>query len=160
MTHIVEAEIDVALKGELEGIEREIRNVDFRLFLQERVVPSIIEGERSAFIQQREPGGNPWAPLSPVTIKKKGHSRILFETGKLERSLIEVGSEGNITQVNESSLVFGTSIDYASELVSGRSNMPGRPMVGMNDEQIEDIADSLADYLAEQFMAGSEEPNT
>lgn len=38
------------------------------------------------FQEQVDPLGNPWRPLRPATITRKGHDRILYETGETASS--------------------------------------------------------------------------
>jgi phage virion morphogenesis protein len=61
---------------------------------------------RERFETQRDPEGEPWAPISDATAKRKGNDRILQDTGRLE---------GSITyEVAPLSLTQGTNLEYAA----------------------------------------------
>lgn len=47
----------------------------------------LVASTHRGFQEERAPDGTPWAPLSPVTIARKGHARILFHTGRLAGSI-------------------------------------------------------------------------
>ena len=111
----------------------------------------LAEGERAAFAGQREPGGAPWDELSPVTVKKKGHSRILFESGALEASLVTVGGPGNIHAVSSRGSLFGTSDEKSIFHTLGGGRLPKRDHVGTNDEDVDRLAEMVADHVVENL---------
>ncbi len=112
----------------------------------------LAQGEAEAFDQQREPGGTPWEPLKPSTIAKKGHSRILYETGTLMASLATVGGPGNISDIYDHGSAFGTDVEYAGFHQTGTSRMPARPPVGTNDETVDGFAEKIADFVVDQLQ--------
>ncbi len=73
---------------------------------------------RFMFLSQTDPYGNPWASLSPVTVAKKGHSRILYENGDLMAGTICVPLPGAGLKI-----LIGPK-GYYHQI--GRSNMPAR----------------------------------
>lgn len=125
-------------------IERVVGDMDYS-FVLEQSLEDIAAGEKEAFDAGTAPGGGPWAPLAPSTIKRKGHAVILYETGDLERSLVEVDGPGNIAEASARGLVFGTDIEYALFHDTGTSRMPQRQPVGVSEETIDKIANRVAD---------------
>jgi phage gpG-like protein len=101
--------------------------------------------EMAAFGGSHEPGGAPWAELAPSTVKRKGHGKILYESGDLMASLIEVGGPGNISEVSDHGSIYGTSVLYAIFHDQGTSRMPARPPVGINQEAVDKLADMVAE---------------
>lgn len=83
---------------------------------------------QTQFAQQQDPYGKAWAKLSPYTIHKKGHSSILFETGKLAASTIAVPMSGagvELRSVDYGNFhQFGTKYMVAREILPGRDELP------------------------------------
>ncbi len=109
------------------------------------------KGEQAAFDGQRSPGGDSWAALSPVTVKRKGHSTILFETGALKASLVTVGGAGNISTVADRGSIFGTSDEKSLWHTLGTSKMPKREHVGTNAETVDKLAITIADFAVKKL---------
>jgi len=139
------------LGGIFLDIEQRFNGLDYTEPLTE-FQETIAKGEQAAFDGQREPGGSPWAPLSPVTVAKKGHSTILFETGALKASLVTVGGPNNINAVASRGSLFGTSDEKALFHTEGTSRMPARPPVGTNDEDVDGLTESLADHAVDGLI--------
>lgn len=147
MTHVnVEQVADLPYL--MRDIEDSVRDANYQPILQD-FQQDIAEGEKAAFDGQHEPGGAAWAPLRPSTIARKGHNRILFETGALMTSLVSLGGPGNINATTERSLLFGTDIPYAIFHDQGTSRMPARPPVGMSEETLDKLCNKIADATVE-----------
>lgn len=107
--------------------------------------------------------GNPFAPLSPVTIKrkKKNKDKILIESGDLSRELayqlvnggtgLEFGSDRKYAAVHQ----FG-----AKQGAFGRTkrngpipwgNIPARPFIGLTAQDEDEILDNLAHFIDDQL---------
>jgi len=111
----------------------------------------IADGEKAAFDSGSSPGGEPWTPNAPSTIEKKGHGIVLFETGALEQSLVEVGAENNIHETSHRGLLFGTELPYSIFNQEGTSRIPARPHVGMNEQLVDAITEEIAEFTVEQL---------
>lgn len=59
-----------------EGIDRQFHAIDWTNELRAEL-DFIADQEKSVFDSSASPGGEPWAPNAPRTIKEKGHSQIL-----------------------------------------------------------------------------------
>lgn len=121
------------------------------------LVPIIQNGERSIFLEERSPGGNPWAPLAASTIARKGFSKILVETGRLFESLTTPGGTTDThweTSEDPIVLVFGTKVEYAQFHQTGTRRMPARPAVGLTQAATDGIVATVADAAAAR-IAGS-----
>ena len=139
--------------GVLLDTEMRAQNVNYAEEL-EAFLPVIAAGEAMAFASQSTPDGSPWAPLAPSTVAKKGHSRILFESGALEASLVNVGGPGNINATACRGLLFGTDVEYAIFHQQGTARMPARPAVGMSEETVDKLAETIADATVEKMKFG------
>jgi len=80
------------------------------------------------FAQGQDPYGKGWTKLAPSTIQKKGHSSILFETGKLAASTIAVPMSGAGIELRSIDYgqfhQFGTKYMVAREVFPAREELP------------------------------------
>jgi len=120
----------------------------------QEVIDVLQEMERGFFASSAGPDGEPWAPLRPYTVKKKGHGIILRETYELEASLIGV-SATSVRNIDGKNLEFGTNRPWAWVHQDGQGRIPQRMMVGVSDEGMQDVLDVVAD-AAVMMMFGSE----
>lgn len=136
--------INAPIRSIIFDIQQSLSNADY----SEDLTPMlnvVADQEKEMFSGQHDSNGNPWAPLKPSTIKRKGHSRILFDKGELESSLITVGGPNNIASTDRTSLIYGTSDKKAGFHMDGTDRMPARPPVGLSDETIDKITNTVAD---------------
>lgn len=116
------------------------------------VIDILQEMERGFFASSSGPDGQAWAPLSPVTVKKKGHSIILRESYEMMAGLTGT-SATSVRETNPTMLEFGTSRNWAWVHQEGSSRIPQRMMVGMTDEGTDDVLEVVAD-AAVRMMFG------
>ena len=118
-------------------------------------------------------GGRPdkWEPLKPATLlarTRKGKSTIrvkssggrrspvvlatdqpiLQATGTLRNSIISAAAEGHVEKIDRNSLEIGTNLDYARAHNFGvsKNNLPARPYIFFQKEDIENITAFTAAY--------------
>lgn len=109
-----------------------------------------LEESHAGFFQRStDPTGQPWPPLSPVTIAKKGHATILVETTHMRESL-KIGQPDNVIDFGSTGggqvfLTFGTSDRKAGYHQFGTSRIPARPFVGVTEKQPTELAEMIAD---------------
>ena len=115
--------------------------------LMENEVENLMDEHQSYFDQEESPAGVPWEDLKPATVNRKGHSMILFETGKLEDSLTSRTSDTVVDFIDASvqTLIFGTSVEYAHFHMEKSQYRPARPMVGINESYVEALIERIAD---------------
>lgn len=79
---------------------------------------------RDARLSWKEPARRPgpWAPLAPSTIKRKGHDKLLYDTGRLRDSI-------TLGEVTPSSATVGTDAPYAPFHQFGTKKMAARPFI-------------------------------
>lgn len=141
--------IDIAqLEPLFHGLETIVADTDYTQTLTDfhQVTAGV---EMAAFGGEHTPGGEAWAPLAESTVKKKGHDRILYESGDLLASLVEVGGPGNINEASDHGSIYGTEVPYAIFHETGTSRMPARPAIGLNDEAVDILADRVANATIE-----------
>lgn len=120
---------------------------------------ALAENARLRFRGSRGPNGEPWAPLSPVTIarRRQGSSQPLMDTGRLRNS-ITFAEEG------PNAVVVGSNVRYARMQQQGArkgafgrtsrggsipwGDVPGRPYLGVGTDDRRDIVALLTSDLA------------
>lgn len=97
-------------------------------------------------------GSNRWQPLSPITIARKGHDRILFGEGHLMNSINY--------QADKDGVAVGTNLIYAAIHnfggMAGRGHkvkIPARPYLVVQDEDMTEIKAVINDFLMEGLVA-------
>ena len=99
------------------------------------------------FLEMRDAEGGKWEALAPSTIAKKGHSKILVETGALRASLIDE-SASSIREITDegafTGLTFGTS-DHKSMWHQKGEGVPQRQHVGMSSDHVNELTNDIAD---------------
>ncbi len=127
-----------------------VANADYEPVLQD-FQQDLAQGEAEAFQSEHEPGGSPWLPLKPSTMKRKHHAGILFDTGALMASLITVGGPGNVHETNPRGLLFGTDVEYSIFHQEGTAKMPARPHVGTTEDVVDRLMNRIADDVVKQL---------
>ena len=88
------------------------------------------------FQEETGPDGGKWEELRPSTIARKGHDKILFESGDLLDSLTG-RAKGAIRRVSTSgtkvSLRFGSDIPYSKTHQYGTDRLPQRKHIGITE---------------------------
>lgn len=146
--------------GQLEGIIKDIAT-DFRA-IRYRDILGVFSDELESthdeyFNQDQNPGGRPWAPLAPSTVRRKGHDTILEETGRLRQSLTQKSSDAIRSvweQAHDQGLVFGTEVPYTIFHQEGTTNMPDRKPVGVNRKKADEWAQRVADDTVRKLAEG------
>lgn len=143
--------IDIGQFGSLfEDIQQQIETTDF-FPVMHAAIQLIADGEKAAFNAGHGPNGEEWAPNAESTKRRKGHGIVLFETGALEKSLVEVDGPGNINDAGSRELIFGTNVSYSLFNEFGTSRIPARPHVGISDQLIDALTEEIADYTVSQL---------
>jgi phage gpG-like protein len=131
-------------------LQTAFQDIDYKPLL-ETFMPQLAEYEAGMFAGEYDSNLNDWAPLKKSTIDRKGHDRILVETGALRESLVHIGGAGNIHEVFDHGLTFGTDVEYAHFHQDGTSRMPARPPVGISEETLDKFCDQIANHVVENL---------
>lgn len=117
--------------------------------IQGIIAPSLVQH----FIEE----GPGWAPLAESTIRKKGHDRILFETGTLMR----ISGQLNAWTINggylsEDSTAMASldnlgDADYGVYHQTGTIKMVARPWADIDEQTEDEISEVFAAYIAERM---------
>lgn len=117
-----------------------------------------LSGAQQRFVDQRDPQGQPWQALSPVTLarrRKAGRgAQILRDTGVLMNSL-SYKTAGNTVTVFTADIRAGTHQYGAKKGQYGRSkrgpipwgDIPARPFLGLNQSDNDAVLEALQGYL-------------
>jgi phage virion morphogenesis protein len=103
---------------------------------------------RDRWKRQEAPDGTPWdrEPLSPQYLqskrkkKSRGRKKILVLDGYLRKGLRY--------KAKKSGLIFGTKSVYAATHQFGRGEIPARPFLGLDNEDISYILNTASDFLS------------
>lgn len=159
-TQTIEVEpdgIQATLEDIFKDVQDQFKDIDYTPVLQ-GYMTELETAHVDYFMEEHDPVGKAWKPLSPRTIARKGHDQILFETGALMNSpggqtadsIKLVFREGDGTY-----LVFGTGVEYAHWHMTGTTRMPARPFLGLNDELLETLTTATADAAVDALMKGN-----
>jgi len=146
------AGLNVAVDSEevqrhLRGIARRMRSMEPAMAVVEEVLATAVDDN---FQEQGQRGGRQqWADLKDETWERRregrgrGQGKILTDTGALSRSA-QAGRRHD-----RRSAEVGTDLEYAATHQFGdpRRNIPARPFLFVTDEDVQEIADTIADYI-------------
>lgn len=90
-------------------------------------------------------GDGQWPALNPNTIRKKGSSRPMVDSGGLLASLTVPRARGAVTRATRTTLTFGTRLFYA-KFVTKR-----RPLFNTTEQDARIVAKRIVDWLLEPF---------
>jgi phage gpG-like protein len=148
-----EADLNSIAQAVVTQVERDFADLDFtKLF--EQFLKELEDIHKANFAAEQSPGGEPWAKLSPITIRRKGHARILIDKDRLRSSLI--GKTGDslrdIVRIDRAiGLTFGTDVEYSTFHTTGTRRMPQREHVGINEEILDRFCERIADEAVKQL---------
>jgi len=131
------------VRGILRGQQR--RGSSFVRGISSLVVADLQNTIRQYFRRQGGPYGS-WQPLAASTVARKGHSTILWETGRLMRSLWGVTPD-SIRDESALRLRFGTRVPYAKFHETGTQHMPARNFMVQGQD-----ARKAADFAARRAV--------
>lgn len=134
-------------------LETNFRNLDFTQSA-EPISDMLAKGHAEYFNAQADPAGVPWKPLSPVTVKKKGHPIILIETNKMRSSVVNRRHANHVERATKSGLDWGTNEAKAEWHQEGTDRVPQRQFIGWNESAIQSAAETTADAAVDQLLAG------
>jgi hypothetical protein len=112
------------------------------------LVASIHQG----FQDERAPDGSRWTPNSPVTIARKGHGRVLFETGRLIGSIQVVSLDSQEVKVGPATpdeQRKAVKHQFEGVVPSGGGRPIKRPMLGISEYRRDA---EKANEIAEKFF--------
>lgn len=116
----------------------------------------ILKGFAANFDSEGGAFGEAWPPLAESTIKRKGNSNVLEETGKLRAALM--GGTGRRSRAGASRLtvgIDGRSLYYARFAQGGtEAGEPKRPIVGISSGAVEESISLIERYLLHGALAG------
>ena len=108
---------------------------------------------RERFKKGVDPDGNRWKPLKRTPRVPKGRSKDqpLWATGRLVASTA-ANAPDHVQDVNDTALVYGSSVKYAGYHQDGTRTIPARPFLGVGPALLEQCAGVVAKYVEEELM--------
>lgn len=119
------------------ALEAELKAMGARAVNLEPVLSGRAEALRSTIVSEvfgraQSPSGEPWEPLQKATIRSKGSSAPLIDTGTLRGSIVASASDSAITFG-----VSGPAERYAGTHQFGTRTVPARPFLPVTDEDFQ-----------------------
>lgn len=153
MASVIKEEIEDIrfIGGVYADIDRGFRACDYTASMQ-AFFPVLETKHKERFEAQTDPGGVAWKPLSPRTVREKGHDTILVRTGRLKASLVGRSSD-SVREVSERGrgALFGSRVPYSIFHMTGGRHLPRREHVGMIDDTALILVNSVADESVESL---------
>ena len=134
-------------------IDTNSASLDFTLVFDE-VSDLLCNSHKGFFDAEQDPNGNGWVPLSPVTIRRKGHAAILIDTDDMRTSVINRSSVSHVERFDTLGMEWGTNDKKGPFHQFGTMLIPQRQFVGWDDETINSAVDLIADDAVKQLLSG------
>lgn len=143
---------------------------DHRPILKE-VGEAMVSSTMQRFEEGKGPDGTPWEPSArawqqglghsarKATAKRKGR-RFKADSGSFGKTLVDTARLRNSISaaVTADDVLWGTNLVYARIHQKGgkagrghKTTLPARPYLGLNDEDLEEIAGIIADFIEDPF---------
>ena len=150
----------IRIEVKSEKVEKALKRLareaaDFTPALRE-IGEMLVAGTKQRFETKRAPDGEPWAPLSPVTVARKGNDDILVgETNNLSDQ-IAYAISGHVLEVGSTMPYAATHQFGAKKGEYGKTkrgapipwgDIPARPFLGLSSEDEADIAAIIAEHI-------------
>lgn len=122
-----------------------------------KIMLDLQDRHRGLFDFESAPTGEPWPELAESTIERKGHDRILYESGRLLASLAEETGDSIreiVSDVETPGFSFGTSVPYSIYHQYGTQTLDQREHVGANDNMVDQMVEDIADHIAGSIVLG------
>ncbi|MFC5973802.1 phage virion morphogenesis protein [Halomarina salina] len=120
--------------------------------IAESIATDVNETVRENWSAGKNALGGAWAPNAPETIRQKGGSTPLIDTGET-REAMGVSAEGDTARV-------GPTTDEAAKLIAihehgvPEQNIPARPVIGPAGEYAHQVAEDVAERTLTKTLAG------
>lgn len=137
----------------LQSITEDFKSLPYPDFMGGLAADSIRDRVQENFDKEQRADGTAWAPLAASTIARKGSDTILVDKGKLKPASTSKSAANHIEYTDNSDdnywLVFGESTEYGGFHMTGTSRMPARPHMEINTDTVDEMANSLADWIVD-----------
>ncbi len=141
----------------VDEITADVTAIDYEAPLREIVQAEAVD-HSERLVQAVSPEGVPHPPLSPITIQRKGHDRILRETDQLLGCLQPGGNEHAIREVisgvTTPGASFGTRRPWAWTHQVGAGRIPQRKFLGTNPESLQRMVRIIGDHIVGVVLRG------
>jgi phage gpG-like protein len=152
MTTPVVIEDQAGLDALFQGVVNDFESINWRPWLT-KTMRAVETEHAQMWGQQRDPAGEPWKKLAPSTVRRKGHSTILVETGRLRRSLTTPndGVREMFQEGGNIGLIFGTDVPYSIYHLRGGERLPKRDHVGLPLPMFEGFVGDACDFALKEL---------
>lgn len=135
------------------GLSRAWNEIRYRTLLIDEL-RNLERQHKKYFDTETGPDGSKWPPLKDRTVIRKGHEKILVDTGALRRSLVSTHSSGVRIVIDEPAgrtLSFGTDVEYSVFHDTAKGNRPARRHVGVKPEYVNGFGERVIDFALEEL---------
>lgn len=143
----------------LERVTTQFRKLQFAPFGELELL-EMADLHTRYFADASDPNGQPWPPLAPATIQRKGHDTILVDTNRLRTSLTSMlqASSGDAIRdiaelADETDIIFGTAVEYSMFHDFNSGNRPARRHVGLNETYLDGACERLLRFATNELAA-------
>lgn len=149
---------------QVNALELAISNASMAMWLDATANTYIQSRAAQRFASEGDDISGPWAPLSPATVANRiaegypGANPILHRTGELEQYITK--SNGTITDTG-ADVTLQTPGPPSGELAvkvqtaqKGKGRTPARPIMGINETDVEVLLISLSTHITEAIGGG------
>jgi phage gpG-like protein len=123
----------------------------------EDVADYLMKTTETTFNSEGRRGGGSWKALTAKwftrKLRKGWDPRILHKFGDLRESVTRRGATGQILEITDTSLLFGSKLDYAARHQFGHRQTPERPFVKVTTVDSVKIRDMIRDHLMRAWRA-------
>lgn len=149
-----------------------LTTADADAILRETALPVVQDEQQRHFATRSSPNGEPWEPWHWRALGADPNHETLEVSGALRGSLLE-GGEGNVLEIADGELTFGTAVEYAAinnyggetileqDLIDRegrrimkagrRMEIPQREFIGMSVESVDLLTQELTDSVIERL---------
>ena len=147
-------QITAAIEQAVAELVHDIVHIDYQSVLVSQY--PLLEKIHAEYFAGRHGPNSTWAGLEASTIRKKGHAKLMVDSGSLRASLTGSGGVrrgGRTRKVGRLAIEFGTSVPYAQyhtegfRTYRGKKQVPAREMVGLDHRSVDTLAERVADEI-------------
>lgn len=145
---------DNLLDFQIEGVDETLKGIEqltsfpksYEQYVKTDILDALAVRNKETFMNQQNPYGEAWSPLSPYTLRIKKTNRIMYETGQLLRSF-------NIDRQNVS-LSFNIAYALKHQLGEPAKRLPQRLLLPIESQGLPSAWETIIETMTNNFLSG------
>ena len=159
--------MQITLKLEnLEAVKKKLENIEDNITdtapLMSEIANYLYNISKDSFDDEKDPRGHTWTPLSELTKKYKGTSKLLYKEGDMQRGLISESDNDSarvgITTVNEEDYFYPMVHQFGANNAgkNKKTKIPQREFmpITIDGEIYSDVMDTIGEITVEFIENG------